>query len=208
METQDAMLSRRLGTTIAPRTYEDHLHESSDYAAVLDNRYSKAQANRRSANSSNVSSNSNNSNGGNNSGRRSGGRGRGRGDSGGRGNGGRGRGRGNGGRGNGGRGNTNSYINKTTWYDMTWDERQAIIEARKRARSANNTNVMGNQDAESTIAGPPTTVNVDNGTTGNNNNRQANTTNQGSQPGTMIRNMMSSASACSAMRLLAHVKTK
>ena len=82
---------------------------------------------------------------------------------------------------------------------MTWDERQAIIEARKRARSANSTNVNGNQDAESTIAGPPTTVNVDNGTAGNNNNnRQANTTNQGSQPGTMIRNMMSSASARSA----------
>ena len=65
-------------------------------------------------------------------------------------------------------------------------------------RSANNTNVTGNQDAESTIAGPPTTINVDNGTNGNNNNRQANTTNQGSQPGTMIRNVMSSESARSA----------
>ena len=86
METQDAMLSRRLGTTIAPCTYEDHLHELSDYATLLDNRYSKAQANRRSANSSNVSNNSNNSNNGSNSGRGSGGRGRGRGDSGGSGN--------------------------------------------------------------------------------------------------------------------------
>ena len=102
MEMQDAMLSWRLGTTIAPRTHEDHLHKLSDYATLLDNRYSKAQANRRSANSSNVSS-SNNSNSGSNSGRGSGGRGqgRGRGNSGGRGNGGRGRGRGNGGRGNG-----------------------------------------------------------------------------------------------------------
>ena len=82
---------------------------------------------------------------------------------------------------------------------MTWEEHQAIIEARKRARSANSTNVNNNQDAESTIAGPPTTINVDNGTAGNNNNnRQTNTTNQGSQPGTMIRNMMSSASARSA----------
>ena len=39
---------------------------------------------------------------------------------------------------------------------------------------------------------------MDNGTTGNNNNRQANTMNQGSQPGSMIRNMMLSASARSA----------
>ena len=88
---------------------------------------------------------------------------------------------------------TRTAIDETTWYNMTWEERQAIIEARKRARSANNTNVNGNQDAESTIASPPTTINVDNGTAGNNNNnnnRQANTTNQGSQPGTMIRNMM------------------
>ena len=129
---------------------------------LLDNQYSKAQANRRSANSSNMSS-SNNSNSGNNSGRGNGGQGRGRGDSSGRGNGGRGRGRGNGGRGNGGRGNTNSYIDETTWYNMTWEERQAIIEAQKHARSANNTNVTGNQDAESTIAGPPTNINVDNG---------------------------------------------
>ena len=45
METQDAMLSRQLGTTIAPRTYEDHLHELSDDAALLDNQCSKAQAN-------------------------------------------------------------------------------------------------------------------------------------------------------------------
>ena len=132
-----------------------------------------------------MSSNSNNSNSGSNGGRGSGGRGRGRGDSGGRGNGGHGRGRENGGRGNGGRGNTTSYVDETTWYDMTWDERQAIIEARKRARSANNMNVTGNQDTESTIAGPPTTINVDNGTNGNtNNNRQANLTNQGSQPST------------------------
>ena len=82
---------------------------------------------------------------------------------------------------------------------MSWEERQAIIEARKRARSANNTNVNGDQDAESTIAGPPTAINVGNGTNGNNNNnRQTNMKNQGSQPGTMIRNMMSSASTRSA----------
>ena len=134
------LTSRRWKPTIAPRTYEDHLHELSDYATLLDNRCSKAQANRRSANSSSAST-SNNSDSGSNSGRGNGGRGRGRGDGGGRGNGGHGRGRGNGGRGNGGRGNTNSYIDETTWYNMTWEERQAIIEARKRARSANSTNV-------------------------------------------------------------------
>ena len=43
METQDAMLLRWLGTTIAPRTYKDHLHELSDYAMLLDNQYSKTQ---------------------------------------------------------------------------------------------------------------------------------------------------------------------
>ena len=127
METQDAMLSRRLGITFAPHTYEDHLHELSDYATLLDNRYSKAQANKRSANDSNVS-NSNNSNSGSISGRGSGSRGRGRGNSGGRGNGGHGCGRG-----NGGCGDTNNFIDETTWYNMSWEERQAIIEARKRA---------------------------------------------------------------------------
>ena len=44
----------------------------------------------------------------------------------------------------------------------------------------------------------PTTINVDNGTAGNNNNRQANTTDQGSQPGSMIQNIMLSASTRSA----------
>ena len=57
----------------------------------------------------------------------------------------------------------------------------------------------GGQDSESTIAGSPTAINMDNGANGNtNNDRQANSTNQGSQPGAMIRNMMSSASAWSA----------
>ena len=55
METQDAMLSRRLGTTIAPRTYKDHLHELLDYATLLDNRNSKMQSQRRNANNTNVS---------------------------------------------------------------------------------------------------------------------------------------------------------
>ena len=55
METQDAMLSRRLGTTIAPRTHEDHLRELLDYTTLLDNWHSKAQAQKHSANNSNVS---------------------------------------------------------------------------------------------------------------------------------------------------------
>ena len=37
MGTQDAMLSQWLGTTIAPCTYDDHLHELLDYAMLLDN---------------------------------------------------------------------------------------------------------------------------------------------------------------------------
>ena len=70
-------------------------------------------------------------------------------------------------------------------------------------QSVKNTNVTGGQDNESTIAGPPTTINVANGVDGNNgNNCQANTEMQASQggtnPDTMIRNMMSSASAWSA----------
>ena len=46
METQDAMLLRHLGTAIAPRTHDDHLHKLSDYATLLDNCYSKSQAQR------------------------------------------------------------------------------------------------------------------------------------------------------------------
>ena len=58
-------------------------------------------------------------------------------------------------------------------------------------------------DNKSTIAGPPTTINVANRVDRNNgNNCQANTTMQASQngtnPGSMIRNMMSSTSARSA----------
>ena len=44
METQDAMPLQHLGTTIAPSTYDDHLHELSDYATLLDNQYTKSQA--------------------------------------------------------------------------------------------------------------------------------------------------------------------
>ena len=187
METQDAMLSRHLGTTIAPCTYKDHLHELSDYAMLLDNCYSKVQSQQRNANNTNVSNGN-----GNNNGQQSG-----------CGNGSRGCGHGVGGCGSVGCGNNSNFVNKETWNNMSWDECQAIIEACKCARSANNTNVNGGQDNESTIAGPPTTINVANGVDGsNNNNHQANMTNHTSQgctnPGTMICNRMSSASAWSA----------
>ena len=86
---------------------------------------------------------------------------------------------------------------------MSWEERQAVIEARNRARSANNVNVNGGQDNKSTIAGPPTTINMANGVDGSSNiNRQVNTANQTSQGsnnlGSMICNMMLNANACSA----------
>ena len=42
METQDAMLSRCLGTQFVPFTHKDHLHKLSDYATLLDNQ-SKSQ---------------------------------------------------------------------------------------------------------------------------------------------------------------------
>ena len=51
---------------------------------------------------------------------------------------------------------------------MSWDKLQAIIEARKCVISANNANVTGGQDNESTIAGPPTTINVEKGVDRNN----------------------------------------
>ena len=131
-------------------------------------------------NSTNVS-NSNSKNNGQQSGRGNGFKGCGCGNSSGHSNGGPGRGRGNGGCGSSGRGNNNNFINQDTWNNVSRDERQAVIEARKHARSANNMNVNSGQDNESTIAGPPTAINVANGVDGSNgNNRQANTTNQAS----------------------------
>ena len=87
--------------------------------------------------------------------------------------------------------------------NVSWEECQAIIEAHNHARSADNTIVNGRQDNDLTIVGSPTSINVANGVDGsNNNNLQANATNQTNQgsvnPGTMIRNTMSSASAHSA----------
>ena len=154
-------------------------------------------------------SNGNGNNNGQQGGCGNGYQGRGCGNGGGRGNRGCGHGRGNGGHGSSGRGAnqergwSNNYIDPEWWNIMSWEEPQAIIEARNHARSANNAHVNGGQDNDLTIAGPPITINMANGVDGNNNNNcQANTTNQTNQgsvnPGTMIRNMMSSASACSA----------
>ena len=63
METQDAMSSRQLGTTIAPCTYDDLLHELLDYATLVDNQYAKSQSQRQNANNTKVS-NGNGNNGG------------------------------------------------------------------------------------------------------------------------------------------------
>ena len=128
METQDAMLLQHFGTTVAPRTYDDHLHKPSNYTTLLDNQYAKSQAQQQNTNSTNVSSRSNNSNG-QQSGRGNGNQGRGRGNGGGCDNGGRGRGQGNGGRGSGGHGNNNNFIDQDTWNNMSWDNHQAIIKA-------------------------------------------------------------------------------
>ena len=189
------MSSQHLGTVIAPCAYEDHLHELLDYAALLENQYSKTRAQRCNANNTNMS-NGNGNNNGQQGGRRNGhqGCGCGCGNGGGHSNGGHGRGHGDGGRGSGGRGNrSKNYIDPECWNSMLWEERQAIIEASKCARSANNVNTNGGQDNESTIASPPTTINVANGVDGSNNtNCQANGTNQ------MIRSMMSNASVHSA----------
>ena len=85
---------------------------------------------------------------------------------------------------------------------MSWEERQAILDAHNCARSANNAHVNGGQDNDLTIAGPPTMINVADRVDDSNNNCQANTANQASQggvnPRTMIQNVMSDASACSA----------
>ena len=55
VETQDAMLLRCLGMKIAPCTCKDHLRKLLDYAPLLDNCYSKSQAQQRNANNTNVS---------------------------------------------------------------------------------------------------------------------------------------------------------
>ena len=44
LETQEAMLVRRCGGNLAPRTYEGMLHEVTEYATILDERYATAQA--------------------------------------------------------------------------------------------------------------------------------------------------------------------
>ena len=144
----------------------------------------------------------NNSNGNNNgqqSSCRNGSQGHGRGNGG-------GRGHGNGGHGSRGWGNnqecgwSSNCIEPKHWNGMSWEECQANPEAHNHAESANNASVNGTQDNKSTIAVPPTTVNVSDRVDGNHNNCQANTANQTIQgsinPGAMIQTMMSSACAC------------
>ncbi len=180
LETQEAVIERRLGATMRAKTYEDQLFELTEYATVLDTQYKNRQATRRNAN------NTERQGRGNNGGRGGGGRGRG-----GRGNNGRGRG----GRG-GGRGSNPDYVPYEKWSSMTYDERQAHIRERERRRSQqantsnnNQSNNPGN-DAQSTQAGgPPTTIHVQEQQQRNNAGG-----NQTPQPGSMIRNMMSNSS--------------
>ena len=44
LETKDAMRLQCLVTTVIPSTHDQHLHELSDCATLLDNRYAKSQA--------------------------------------------------------------------------------------------------------------------------------------------------------------------
>ena len=62
METQDAMLSGQLGTTIAPCACKDCLHKVLDYTALLDNQYSKTQSQQHNVNDTNVSNGNGNNN--------------------------------------------------------------------------------------------------------------------------------------------------
>ena len=54
MATQDAMLTRRMGGALEPRTFAAQLFELSEYATLLDDRYAKNQR-RRHASTTNTS---------------------------------------------------------------------------------------------------------------------------------------------------------
>ena len=94
---------------------------------------------------------------------------------------------------------------------MTYAERQELINARPpedrpQQRQANNANTNQAGDDSSTIAGPPTTVDIghrqahqaNQQTNQHNNQQQTQQSTQNQTPGSMLRNMMSNASARSA----------
>ena len=90
---------------------------------------------------------------------------------------------------------------------MTYAERQELINARPpedrpQQRQANNANTNQAGDDSSTIAGPPTTVDIGHRqahqANQHNNQQQTQQSTQHQTPGSMLRNMMSNASARSA----------
>ena len=94
---------------------------------------------------------------------------------------------------------------------MTYAERQELIntrppEDRPQQRQANNANTNQAGDDSSTIAGPPTTVDIghrqvhqaNQHTNQHDNQQQTRQSTQNQAPGSMLRNMMSNASARSA----------
>ena len=190
LKTQDAMLRRRVGTTLKPMEYAGVLHELTEYATVLDDRYKYAQAARRGANVAEQ------------------GRGRGQPGRGGRG-GGRFSGRGIPGRGRGrGRGGQfqqtqqslpgPAYVSPNEWFNMSQQDRTRILNERRAARSRTASQAQVQGDGESTIAGPPTTIQVNQTQgqqpTGQTQNRPQGTQGTTNQPGSMLRQMMSQAS--------------
>ena len=68
-----------------------------------------------------------------------------------------------------------SYINPACWEKMLWEERTAIQGAQNWACSINNANTSEQNDSNSMIAGPPTSIQVPE--SGNNSNQQKNKVN-------------------------------
>jgi hypothetical protein len=171
LESQAKLIERRVGSTLKAQTYESQLFEVKEMATTLDHRYSKQQSTRRANEASSKTASNSNSD-------RRGGRG-----NGGRGRGGRGSG---GGRGNGGSSRKDNragpaYVPPDKWAGMSPEERDRIRAAREKARERQSNN---SQRSETT--------------TQETNSQDANsaTTQQSSStaPGSMVRDMMSSAS--------------
>ena len=170
LETQDAMITRRWGTAIEPRTYESQLYEIQEYATLLDDRYKTHQSQKRAANAASQNNTSNNGKSG-----------------------------GNGKKKNttdatkkkgGNKLAGPKYIQPEKWDAMSSEEQQKIRDERDKARSrsANTTNVT-NQNAgdASTVGGPPTTIQLQTNTTATQQNAQP------AQPGTVFREMITNS---------------
>ena len=201
METSRSMIVRSLGDTAEPITYAQQAHELEQYAMVLDDRYAKANARKREAHSTNTDKQNGGGTGGGD-GKKGRGKGKGRG-TGGRGTGGRdgdnqdnrsgGRGRGGGNRNNQNRGALR-FISDETWNSMTRDQRAEIIRQREQARVANALQQQPGTDASTSSSTPVIEV--------NNQQQQQQQQQQSqqtpSQPGSMLRGMLSQASQRSA----------